>query len=62
MAKKGQKFVTYSFVTKKKAVELRLQRMTKQKVAEELGIVDVDRLKVGIRIYSCTFQNTATKS
>ncbi|MFC5652919.1 helix-turn-helix domain-containing protein [Paenibacillus solisilvae] len=51
MAKKGQKFVTYSFETKKKAVELRLQGMTKQKVAEELGIVDVDRLKVWMRRY-----------
>ena len=49
MAKKGQKFVTYSFEIKKKAIEMRLQGMTKQKVAEVLGIVDLDRLKVWMR-------------
>ncbi|MEK4247996.1 helix-turn-helix domain-containing protein [Paenibacillus sp. FSL W7-1287] len=52
MAKKGQKFVTYSFETKKKAIEMRLQGMTKAKVAEELGIVDIDRLKVWMRRYN----------
>lgn len=51
MARKGQKFVAYSFETKKKAVEMRLQGMTKQKVAEVLGIVDIDRLKVWMRRY-----------
>nr|AYQ74688.1 helix-turn-helix domain-containing protein [Cohnella candidum] len=51
MAKKGQKFVTYSFETKKKAIEMRLQGMTKQKVAEVLGIEDITRLKVWMRRY-----------
>lgn len=51
MAKKGQKLVTYSFETKKKAIELRLGGMTKEKVAEVLGIVDVGRLKVWMRRY-----------
>lgn len=49
MAKKGQKHVTYSFETKKKAIEMRLQGMTKQKVAEVLGIEDIGRLKVWMR-------------
>lgn len=52
MAKKGQKFVTYSFETKKKAIEMRLQGMTKAKIAEELGIVDIGRLKVWMRRYN----------
>lgn len=51
MAKKGQKFVSYSFETKKKAIEMRLQGMTKQKVAEVLGIEDIGRLKVWMRRY-----------
>lgn len=51
MAKKGQKLVTYSFELKKEAIELRLQGKTKQQVAELLGIVDVDRLKVWMRRY-----------
>jgi transposase len=51
MAKKGQKLKTYSFETKKKAIEMRLQGMTKEKVAEVLEIVDVDRLKVWMRRY-----------
>ena len=51
MAKKGQKFVTYSFETKKKAIELRLQGMTKQKVAEVLGIEDLGRLKAWMSRY-----------
>lgn len=51
MAKKGQKHVTYSFETKKKAIEMRLQGMTKARIAEELGIADVGRLKVWMRRY-----------
>jgi transposase len=46
MAKKEQKFKTYSFELKKKAVEMRLQGIPKAKVAEELGIQDISRLKV----------------
>jgi len=49
MAKKGQKHVTYSFETKKKAIEMRLQGMTKHKVAEILEIEDIGRLKVWMR-------------
>jgi transposase len=52
MAKKGQRYVTYSFELKKKAIEMRLQGMTKQKVAEELGIADIGRLKVWMRRYN----------
>jgi transposase-like protein len=51
MAKKGQKFQSYSFELKKKAIEMRLQGMTKQQVAEELGISDIQRLKVWMRQY-----------
>ncbi|MDG0790596.1 helix-turn-helix domain-containing protein [Cohnella ginsengisoli] len=51
MAKKGQKLLTYSFEMKKRAVEMRLQGMTKQQVADKLGIVDLDRLKVWLRRY-----------
>ena len=51
MAKKGQKFITYSFELKKKAIEMRLQGMVKQKVAEELGIEDIGRLKVWMSRY-----------
>ncbi|WP_240546247.1 helix-turn-helix domain-containing protein [Paenibacillus artemisiicola] len=51
MAKKERQYQTYSFETKKKAIELRLQGMTKQKVAEVLGIADVGRLKVWMRRY-----------
>ncbi|MFC5405805.1 hypothetical protein ACFPOF_23930 [Cohnella soli] len=47
--KKGQKLVTYSFETKKKAIEMRLQGMTKLKVAEALGIEDIGRLKIWMR-------------
>ncbi|WP_405080756.1 transposase [Paenibacillus chitinolyticus] len=50
--KKGQKLQTYSFETKKQAIEMRLQGMTKQKVAELLGIADVGRLKVWMRRYN----------
>ncbi|TKI54557.1 helix-turn-helix domain-containing protein [Brevibacillus antibioticus] len=49
MAKKGQKFQSFSYALKKKAIEMRLQGMTKQQVADELGIVDVQRLKVWMR-------------
>ena len=51
MAKKEQKFKTYSFELKKKAVEMRLQGIPKAKVAEELGIQDISRLKVWMRKY-----------
>jgi transposase len=51
MARKGQKFKTYSFELKKKAVEMRLQGIPKAKVAEELGIQDISRLKVWMRKY-----------
>jgi transposase-like protein len=51
MAKKGQKFLTYSFETKKKAIEMRLQGVTVGKIAEELGIVDVGRVKTWMRRY-----------
>jgi transposase len=51
MARKGQKFKTYSFEIKKKAVEMRLQGIPKAKVAEELGIQDISRLKVWMRKY-----------
>jgi transposase-like protein len=48
---KGQKLKTYSFELKKKAIEMRLQGKTKKKVAEELGISDVGRLKVWMSQY-----------
>lgn len=51
MARKGQKFETYSFELKKKAIELRHGGMTKQRVADELGIADIGRLKVWMRKY-----------
>jgi transposase len=51
MAKKGQTFKTYRFELKKKAVEMRLQGIPKAKVAEELGIQDISRLKVWMRKY-----------
>ncbi|WP_353647143.1 helix-turn-helix domain-containing protein [Bacillus sp. FJAT-27238] len=34
---------------KKKAVEMRLQGMTKQQVADKLGIADVQRLRVWMK-------------
>ena len=52
MANKGQNHQTYSFETKKKAIEMRLQGMTKQRVAEVLGITDIGRLKVWMRRYN----------
>lgn len=51
MGNQNRKYVTYSFETKKKAIEMRLQGMTKQRVAEELGISDIGRLKVWMRRY-----------
>ena len=51
LAKKGQFFSSYSFDTKKKAVDMRLQGMTKKEVATELGIADIGRLKVWMRKY-----------
>ena len=51
MAKKGQKFKTYSFELKKQAIEMRLQGQTKKAIAEKLGIDDVDRIKVWMRKY-----------
>jgi transposase len=51
MAKKGHKFASYTFELKMKTIQLRLQGMTKQRVAQELGIADVGRLKVWMRQY-----------
>ncbi|MBB3125809.1 transposase-like protein [Paenibacillus rhizosphaerae] len=51
MAKKGQVFSSYSLDTKRKAVHMRLQGMTKKEVAAALGIADIGRLKVWMRKY-----------
>lgn len=51
LAKKGQVFSSYSLDTKKKAVDMRLQGMTKKEVAAILGIADIGRLKVWMRKY-----------
>ncbi|AOZ94176.1 helix-turn-helix domain-containing protein [Paenibacillus crassostreae] len=51
MAKKGQIFCSYSLETKKKAIDMRLQGMTKKEVAAALGIADIGRLKVWMRKY-----------
>ncbi|MGE7823043.1 helix-turn-helix domain-containing protein [Paenibacillus sp. NPDC093718] len=51
MAKKGQIFHHYSFETKKKAVTMRLEGMTKKEVASALQISDIGRLKVWMRKY-----------
>lgn len=51
LAKKGQVFSSYSLDTKKKAVDMRLQGMTKKEVASILGIADIGRLKVWMRKY-----------
>jgi transposase len=48
MAKKGQTFKKYSFVLKKKEIEIKLRGNPHAKIAEELGIQDVGRLKVYI--------------
>ena len=51
MARKGQRFKTYSFELKKKAVDMKLQGIPNAKIAEELGIQDVGRLKVWMKKY-----------
>lgn len=51
LAKKGQIFSSYSLDTKKKAIDMRLQGMTKKEVAALLGIGDIGRLKVWMRKY-----------
>lgn len=51
MAKKGQTFNSYSLDIKKKAIEMRLQGMTKREVAAALEIADIGRLKVWMRKY-----------
>lgn len=51
MAKKGQKFQSYSQEIKKKAIELKLSGKTYRQVTEQLGIRDKDRLKVWMRKY-----------
>jgi transposase len=51
MAKKGQKFKTYSFELKKKAIEMKLRGIPHAKIAEELGIQDVGRLKIWMKKY-----------
>ncbi|WP_054956435.1 helix-turn-helix domain-containing protein [Paenibacillus dakarensis] len=51
MAKKGQIFQYYSLETKKKAIAMRLDGMTKKEVAEALSIPDIGRLKVWMRKY-----------
>lgn len=51
MAKKGQVFHYYSLETKKKAVAMRLDGMTKREVAAALEISDIGRLKVWMRKY-----------
>ncbi|ASA20728.1 helix-turn-helix domain-containing protein [Paenibacillus donghaensis] len=51
MSKKGQQYETYSEELKKKAIEMRLQGMTKAAVAEALGIKNIGRLKVWMRKY-----------
>jgi len=51
LARKGQTFQTYSYELKKKAIEMRLQGMTKKQVAEKLGIEDLGRLKVWMSKY-----------
>ena len=51
MAKKGQTFQYYSLETKKKAVAMRLDGMTKKEVASALEISDLGRLKIWMRKY-----------
>ncbi|WP_106766128.1 helix-turn-helix domain-containing protein [Paenibacillus faecalis] len=51
MANKGQIFRYYSLETKKKAVAMRLEGMTKREVARALDITDIGRLKVWMRKY-----------
>ncbi|MCQ4086222.1 helix-turn-helix domain-containing protein [Saccharibacillus sp. JS10] len=51
MATKGQTFCKYSYETKLKAVQMRMDGMTKKQVAKELGIYDLNRLKIWMRKY-----------
>jgi transposase-like protein len=51
LARKGQKFQSYSQEIKKKAIEQKLSGKTYRQVAEELGIPDKDRVKVWMRKY-----------
>jgi transposase-like protein len=51
LAKKGQKFQSYSQERKKKAIEQKLSGKTYRQVAEDLGIQDKDRVKVWMRKY-----------
>jgi transposase-like protein len=51
MARKGQKYRSYSEALKRQAVEMRMQGMTKKQVAEALGIGDITRLKEWMRKY-----------
>jgi hypothetical protein len=50
MAKKGRSLKRIR-LNWRKAIELRLQGMTKQQVTKELGIADMGRLKVWMRQY-----------
>lgn len=51
MATKGQKLKTYSQELKLKAINMKLEGMTKRQISEELGIEDHDRVKVWMRKY-----------
>ncbi|OWA36595.1 helix-turn-helix domain-containing protein [Saccharibacillus sp. O16] len=51
MATKGQTFCKYSYETKLRAVQMRMDGMTKKQVAKELGIYDLNRLKIWMRKY-----------
>ncbi|MGG3739293.1 helix-turn-helix domain-containing protein, partial [Aeribacillus pallidus] len=51
MAKKGQKFQTYTFEMKLEAVKMKEAGYTNAQINEKLGIKDKDRLKVWWRKY-----------
>lgn len=51
MVIKGQKLKTYSRELKLKAINLKLEGMTKRQISEELGIEHHDRVKVWMRNY-----------
>lgn len=51
MAKKGQRFKSYSFETKLQAVRMRMEGKTKREIAAELEIVDKDHIKKWMRQY-----------
>jgi transposase len=51
MVTKGQKLKTYSQELKLKAINLKLEGMTKRQISEELGIEHHDRVKVWMRNY-----------